>query len=176
MNYGEIKKRDIANGIGVRVSLFVSGCRNACKNCFNKETWDFSFGQPFTEETAQAIMEYLKPDYITGLTLLGGEPLEPENQPELFSLTSLVKNKFPNKDIWCFTGFTFEELNSENCRANTSFLQPLLRNIDILVDGRYNEEKKNISLQFRGSENQRIIDLPKTYSSGEITLWSGCVR
>ena len=114
MHYGEIKKRDIANGWGVRVSLFVSGCRNACPHCFNRDTWDFKFGSPFTETTAEEIMEALGPDYINGLTLLGGEPMEPENQEELLKLTRRVKATYPNKDIWCFTGFTLEEFSAGN--------------------------------------------------------------
>ena len=176
MHYGEIKKRDIANGWGVRVSLFVSGCRNACPHCFNRDTWDFKFGSPFTEATVEEIMEALAPDYINGLTLLGGEPMEPENQEELLKLTARVKEQFPHKDIWCFTGFTLEELQSKNCRANTEFLAPLLSNIDILVDGRYVEELKNISLQFRGSENQRVIDLNATREQGKITIWKDLRR
>lgn len=176
MHYGEIKKRDIANGWGVRVSLFVSGCRNACPNCFNRETWNFDFGNPFTSQTADEILEALSPDYINGLTLLGGEPMEPENQEELLKLTQRVKSEFPNKDIWCFTGFTLEELQDENCRANTPFLKGLLSNIDILVDGRYVEELKNISLQFRGSENQRVIDLNATRQQGEIVIWKDLRR
>lgn len=171
MHYGEIKKRDIANGWGVRVSLFVSGCRNACPNCFNKQTWDFKFGSLFTEATADEIIKALAPDYINGLTLLGGEPMEPENQEELLRLTERVKKEYPKKDIWCFTGFTLEELQSENCRANTPFLKPLLANIDILVDGRYEEALKNISLQFRGSENQRVLDLAATLQSGKPIIW-----
>lgn len=171
MHYGEIKKRDIANGWGVRVSLFVSGCRNACPNCFNRDTWDFKFGAPFTDSTVEEILEALEPDYINGFTILGGEPMEPENQEELLKLTARIKEEFPNKDIWCFTGFTYEELHSENCRANTEYLQPLLLNIDILVDGRYLEALKNISLQFRGSENQRVIDLNATREQGEIVIW-----
>ena len=176
MHYGEIKKRDIANGWGVRVSLFVSGCRNACPHCFNRDTWDFKFGSPFTESTALEIMEALAPDYINGLTLLGGEPMEPENQEELLKLTARVKEQFPDKDIWCFTGFTLEELQSSDCRSNTEFLAPLLSNIDILVDGRYLEELKNISLQFRGSENQRVIDLNATRRQGEIVIWKDLRR
>ena len=171
MNYGEIKKWDIANGYGVRVSLFVSGCRNHCENCFNRVTWDFSYGIPFTENTQNEILEALKPDYISGLSLLGGEPFEPENQPQLLELAKAVKAAFPNKNIWCYTGFTLEELKRNDCRANTPHILELLQNIDILVDGRYMEKLKNISLQFRGSENQRVIDLKKTLSSGEITIW-----
>ena len=171
MHYGEIKKRDIANGPGVRVSLFVSGCRNACPHCFNKQTWDFAYGKPYTEETRQEIISALAPDYISGLTLLGGEPMEPENQEELLRLTAKVREEYPNKDIWCFTGFTLEELQGDDCRARTPFLNSLLSNIDILVDGRYVEEQKNISLQFRGSKNQRVIDLKATLDCGEIKQW-----
>lgn len=176
MHYGEIKKRDIANGWGVRVSLFVSGCRNACPNCFNRDTWDFKFGAPYTAATEEEIITALAPDYINGLTLLGGEPMEPENQKELLKLTNMVKEKYPNKDIWCFTGFTLEELQSEQSRANTEFLRPLLSNIDILVDGRYVEALKNISLQFRGSENQRVLNLKATLKTGKPVIWEELKR
>ncbi len=171
MNYANLKKNDIANGSGIRVSLFVSGCRNACPNCFNKVAWDFSFGKPFSEETAREIEAALEPDYVSGLTILGGEPFEPENQEPLLSLTQRVKEKFKHKDIWCYTGFTLEELKDQNCRAKTEFTAPLLDNIDILVDGRFIESLKNISLQFRGSENQRIIDMNETRNRGEISIW-----
>ena len=171
MNYGEIKKWDIANGYGVRVSLFVSGCRNHCENCFNRDTWDFSYGLPFTEKTSEEILEALKPDYISGLSLLGGEPFEPENQPQLLDLTNLIKYRYPNKTIWCYTGFTLEELGNDTCRANTPYIKKLLENIDVLVDGRYVEALKNISLQFRGSENQRVIDLKETLKTGKIIIW-----
>lgn len=171
MYYGEIKKNDIANGYGVRISLFVSGCRNACENCFNKQTWAFDFGKPFTEKAKKYIFELLKPDYVAGLSLLGGEPFEPENQAELLSLAKEYKAAFPKKDLWCYTGFTFEQLFESGCRANTEHTKELVENIDVLVDGRYVEALHDISLQFRGSSNQRIIDVKKTLANGKITLW-----
>ena len=166
MNYCEIKNCDIANGIGVRVTLFVSGCRNRCKNCFQPQTWDFSYGQPFTAETEEKILAMLEPSYIRGLTLLGGEPFEPENQPALAAFLEKVKERCPGKDVWAFTGFTWEELHSPDCRAYGEAAEKMLSLIDILVDGRFVEEKKNIRLRFRGSENQRIIDVKKTLASG----------
>lgn len=171
--YGEIKKNDIANGYGVRVSLFVSGCRNACENCFNRQTWAFDYGKPFTEETVAEIISLLAPDFVAGLSLLGGEPFEPENQPELLKLTSAVKNVYPEKDIWCYTGFRLEQLLGQdaNCRAVTESTLPLLENIDILVDGRYVESLHDISLQFRGSSNQRVIDLKKSLNGDCIHTW-----
>lgn len=174
MHYGEIKKNDIANGYGVRVSLFVSGCRNACENCFNKQTWAFDFGKPFTEKTKAEILSLLAPDFVAGLSLLGGEPFEPENQAELLSLVKAVKKAYPEKDIWCFTGFRLEQLLGKEgcCRAVTESTLPLLQSIDILVDGRYVEALRDISLQFRGSANQRVIDLKKTLKSGCVEIWS----
>ncbi len=172
MNYGEIKKFDIANGPGVRVSLFVSGCRHHCKNCFNEATWDFSFGKPFTQDTVQEILKALSPDYIAGFSLLGGEPFEPENQPEIIKLLSEIRRRFPNKDIWCYTGFLFDkELMDGNSRAKTENTQKMLENIDVLVDGRFIEEQKNISLKFRGSENQRIIDVKKSLETGAVRIY-----
>lgn len=172
MNYGEIKKFDIANGPGVRVSLFVSGCRHHCKNCFNEATWDFSFGKPFTQNTVQEILKALSPDYIAGFSLLGGEPFEPENQPEIIKLLSEIRRRFPNKDIWCYTGFLFDkELVDGNSRAKTGNTQKMLENIDVLVDGRFIEEQKNISLKFRGSENQRIIDVKKSLETGTVRIY-----
>ena len=170
MHYGEIKERDIANGIGVRVSLFVSGCTNRCEGCFNKQTWDFNFGEPYTKKTQDKIIELLKPDFVTGLTLLGGEPFEPKNQQELLKLTNRVKNELPQKNIWCYTGFTLERLLNEEDYCHSPFTLELLDNIDVLVDGKFEEDKKNIRLKFRGSENQRLIDMNKTRSMGKIML------
>lgn len=170
MHYGEIKERDIANGIGVRVSLFVSGCTNRCEGCFNKQTWDFNFGEPYTKKTQDKIIELLKPDFVTGLTLLGGEPFEPKNQEELLKLTNRVKNELPQKNIWCYTGFTLERLLNEEDYCHSPFTLELLDNIDVLVDGKFEEDKKNIRLKFRGSENQRVIDMNKTRSMGKIML------
>mgnify|MGYP002521289512 CR=1 FL=1 len=158
MNYGEIKYYDIANGIGVRTSLFVSGCRNRCEDCFNRETWAFDFGKPYTEETENAIIESLRPDYIAGLTVLGGEPFEPENQEEVLKLIKRVKSELPNKTVWIYSGFTFEEILSGS-RASGETANEILSVADVLVDGRFDKTKKNVSLKFRGSENQRIIDL-----------------
>ena len=171
MNYGTIKKTDIANGPGVRVSLFVSGCRNHCKGCFQPETWDFDYGDPFTTDTEDEILEYLAPDHIRGLTLLGGDPMEPENQKVLLPLLSRIKNTYPDKDIWAFTGFTWESIHDKTCRANTDILEELFSYIDVLVDGPFVEDLKDLRLRFRGSSNQRLIDVQKTLSSGTVTIW-----
>ena len=169
MNYGEIKYYDVANGPGVRTSLFVSGCRNHCEDCFNRETWNFDFGKHFTEETENAIVESLKPDYIAGLTVLGGEPFEKENQPEVLKLVKRVRKEFPNKTIWIFSGFTYEELMIGS-RASGETANEILSVCDVLVDGRFDKTKKNISLKFRGSENQRIIDLKPTLLQNKVVL------
>lgn len=158
MNYGEIKFYDIADGTGVRTSLFVSGCRNCCEDCFNRETWSFSYGKPYTQETENAIIESLKPDYIAGLSILGGEPFEKENQPEVLKLVARAKKECPDKSVWIYSGFTFEELLGGS-RASGQTVEEILKLADVLVDGRFDKTKKNISLKFRGSENQRIIDL-----------------
>jgi len=174
MNYGNIKTNDIANGIGVRTSLFVSGCTHHCKGCFNPETWDFNYGEKFTKATEDKIILSLKPDFVRGLTVLGGEPFEKANQKALLPFIKRVKEELPDKDIWFFSGYLFEELTgkikNECCR--TEYTDELLSLIDVLVDGEFVEEKKNISLQFRGSENQRLIDLRKTLKQGEIILWN----
>ena len=162
MNYGEIKKCDIANGIGVRVSLFVSGCEHHCKNCFNEMTWDYNYGEPFTEETEKEILEALKPDYISGLTLIGGEPFEPSNQRALLPFVKKVKADYPEKTVWCYTGFVFDKEILGDSRARCEVTDELLGLIDVLVDGRFVESQKNISLKFRGSSNQRIIDVKKS--------------
>ena len=172
MNYGEIKKVDIANGEGVRVTLFVSGCRHHCKGCFNADTWDFNYGKPFTEETEQIILDSLSPSYIKGLTLLGGEPLEPENQKALLPFLKKVREQYPNKDIWCYTGFTFEDDLLKCSRAKIEETDEFLSLIDVLVDGKFIEELKNISLRFRGSSNQRIIDVKASLKSGKTILWN----
>ena len=171
MYYGEIKNCDIANGIGVRVSLFVSGCTNHCPHCFQPQTWDFCYGQPFTEETEQTLLEMLAPEYISGLTLLGGEPMEPENQRALLPFLRRVRERYPQKSIWCFTGFTYEQLHrpEEHCRCEAT--DALLEMLDVLVDGRYEEALHDIALLFRGSSNQRLIDLNATRSTGALTLW-----
>ena len=173
MNYGKINPNDIANGLGVRVTLFVSGCTHHCKGCFNSETWDFNYGTPFTEETQEHILKLLEPYYIQGLTLLGGEPMEIQNQRALLPLLKKVRRMYPEKDIWCYTGYTYEKDLLSGRLCDKSITEKMLKNIDILVDGKFVEELKNLKLRFKGSENQRIIDLRKTEESGEITLWEG---
>ena len=168
MYYGELKKRDIANGPGVRVALFVSGCTNHCEECFNEATWDFCYGKPYTEETEQEIIDALSADYVKGISLLGGEPMEPSNQVELLKLVKRIKKELPTKTIWCYSGFTYEELLVEGHHPHTENTLPLLRMFDVLVDGRYDKNKRNIRLKFRGSENQRLIDIPKTLMTGKV--------
>ena len=160
MYYGNIKKTDIADGDGVRASLFVSGCRNCCKGCFQPETWDFKYGTEFTQETENQILEFLRPSYISGLTVLGGEPFEEENQRILAPFLRKVKETYPSKTIWCYTGYVLEkDLLPEDGRKHCEATGEMLKYIDILVDGPFIEEQKNISLKFRGSENQRILKL-----------------
>lgn len=170
MNYGEIKNYDIANGEGVRVSLFVSGCTHHCKNCFNPETWSFEYGKPFTKETEDYIIECLSPDYIDGLSLLGGEPFEPQNQEVLLPFLRRVRNELPSKSIWCYTGYLFDRELSSESRARCEFTDEMLSLIDVLVDGEFVQDLYDISLAFRGSSNQRIIDVQKSLESGEIKL------
>lgn len=161
MYYGNIKKYDIADGPGVRVTLFVSGCRHHCKGCFNSETWDFQYGQPYTEETEAELLEALRPGYIAGLTLLGGEPFEPENQIELVKLLKKVRETYPEKNIWSYTGYIYDKDLMPGGRVYTDVTDEMLSYIDVLVDGPFVEELKDITLQFRGSSNQRIIELHK---------------
>ena len=172
MHYGEIKNCDIANGIGVRVSIFVSGCRNYCKGCFQPETWNFDFGSEYTEDTEKKLLDMLAPEYIDGLTLLGGDPFEPENQKELVELLHKVHKKYPDKDIWAYTGYTLETLQSGKEHPCCEYTQEMLSLIDVLVDGKYIDELHDLSLQFRGSSNQRLIDMKKTLAKGEIVLVS----
>lgn len=172
MHYGEIKTCDIANGQGVRVTLFVSGCTNHCEGCFQPQTWDFGYGKPFTEETERTLLAALAPDYIAGLTLLGGEPFEPENQRALLPFVRRVRAAYPNKTIWAFSGFTYDgELTREGSHPRCEATDELLSLIDVLVDGRFVLAQKDISLRFRGSRNQRILDLRKTREQGRIVLW-----
>ncbi len=166
MHYAKINKYDIANGPGVRVSLFVSGCRNACKGCFNTEAWDFNYGDEFTDTVGSDIIESLRPYYISGLTVLGGEPMEPENQLELLPFLSEVRRKVPDKTIWIYTGYVIDQLVTTKCIPNVTMR--LLRMIDVLVDGRFVESLKDISLKFRGSSNQRIIDMKQTLDESRI--------
>ena len=159
MNYADIKKVDVANGEGVRVSLFVSGCTHQCKGCFNKEAWDFNYGKPFTQETIDKVINYLDNPYISGLTILGGEPLEHENQKGLLPLLKKVKEKFPEKNVWCYTGYRYDKDIMEKMYKNWKETPEMLSYIDVLVDGEFEEDKKDITLKFRGSSNQRIINL-----------------
>ncbi len=171
MNYAEIKQYDVANGTGVRVSIFVSGCTHHCKHCFNEETWDFNYGRPFSETEVDQIVEYLKPDYVAGLSVLGGEPFEPSNQEGLLPLLQAVKKEYPEKDIWCYTGYLFDKQILEDMCRKSEVTRQMLSCIDILVDGRFVEEKKNLKLRFRGSENQRIIDVKKSLEQGRVIHW-----
>ena len=171
MYYGEIKNCDIANGEGVRVTLFVSGCTNRCEGCFQPQTWDFQYGQPFTAEIEEKILKLLEPDYINGLTILGGEPFEPCNQRAILPFVKRVRERYPKKNVWAFSGFTFEELQTEGSYPRCDVTDELLGCIDVLVDGRFEIEKKNIRLKFRGSENQRILNIPKSLAQREAVLW-----
>ncbi len=172
MHYATIKPCDIADGPGVRVSLFVSGCTHHCPGCFNKETWDFTYGQPFTTETEELLLTKLAPGFITGLTLLGGEPLEPVNQRALLPFVKKVRQRFPEKTIWCYTGYTLEtDLLAADGRAHCEVTDSLLPLLDVLVDGRYVEALRDITLLFRGSSNQRLLDLPASLVAGHGVLW-----
>ena len=171
MNYAEIKNCDIANGPGVRVSLFVSGCTHKCKGCFNEVAWDFNYGQPFTQQTIDDILQMLKPPHIKGLTLLGGEPFEPQNQPAIVDLLRQVKAKYPEKSIWAFSGYLFDRDILPGRLGDPSVTREYLSYLDVLVDGPFIEAKKNLSLRFRGSENQRLINVPASLQKGEVVLW-----
>lgn len=173
MYYGNIKKFDIANGEGIRTSLFVSGCTNRCKNCFQPETWDFNYGKPFTEDTWKEIFDSMKISSVRGLTILGGEPMEVENQKALLPFVRAFKARYPKKDLWIFTGNLYEELTDSTLAHPKRIAETdeLLSYVDILVDGRFEEEKKRLGLRFRGSENQRIIDMNKTRAAGKIVIW-----
>ena len=168
MNFGNIKSYDIADGPGVRVSLFVSGCRHHCKGCFNADTWDFNYGQPYTKETEDEIIHMLSSDYIQGLTLLGGEPFEPENQRELVKLLRRVRETYPEKDIWSYSGYILDTDLVPGGRAYTEVTDEMLSLLDVLVDGPFIEAQKDISLKFRGSKNQRIIKLKNGKDAGHL--------
>ena len=171
MNYAQIITSDVANGTGCRTSLFVSGCTHHCEGCFNKMTWDFNFGQAFTKEVEDKIIESLKPDYISGLTILGGEPMETVNQKVLKPFIKRVREAYPQKSIWIYSGYTWEELtDKENKRCHSKDTEDILKDIDILVDGEFVIDKRDITLRFRGSSNQRIIDVKKSLESSEVTL------
>lgn len=174
MNYGQIKKCDIANGVGVRVTLFVSGCTNHCFNCFQPETWDFDYGKPFTAETEAEIFAELDKPFIAGLTLLGGDPFEPCTQRALVPFLRRVRARYPDKTIWAYSGFTLDrELTVDGSHPRCEVTDEMLSMLDVLVDGRYVDELRNISLRFRGSSNQRIIDMNLTRRAGQIVLWEG---
>ena len=171
MYYAEIKNCDIANGPGVRVSLFVSGCSHRCKGCFNEVAWDYCYGRPFTEETEEEILKMLKPDYIKGLTLLGGEPFDPRNQEAVVHLLRKVKAAYPKKSIWGITGYLFDQDLLSGKTGNPEITREYLSYLDVLVDGKFVQELMNLSLRFRGSENQRLIDVPASLKAGEVVLW-----
>lgn len=173
MNYGKIFYCDVANGTGCRTALFVSGCTHHCRECFNPETWDFNFGKPFTTDTENDIIDSLKPEYIEGLSILGGEPMEPANQAVLRPFLERVKREVPHASVWIYSGYTFEELtDTDNKRCHSENTAAILRLTDILVDGRFVVEKKDLTLAFRGSSNQRIIDVQRTLGADRIVLWS----
>ena len=169
MNYATIKKFDIANGPGVRVSLFVSGCRHRCKHCFNPEAWDFNYGNEFDDVIIEEIVTALKPDHIQGLSLLGGEPFEPENISGILKLVKTVRDKLPKKDIWCYSGFTFDELMSQQ----NVIVKEILSLVNVLVDGKFVEELKDASLLFRGSSNQQIVDVKQSLDECKVILLDG---
>ena len=172
MNYATIKDCDIANGPGVRVSLFVSGCTHRCKGCFNEIAWDFNYGTPFTQETIDQILKMLEPPYVAGITLLGGEPFEPQNQPALLDLLRQIKAKMPQKSIWAFSGYLFEKDILAGRLGPKEITQEFVSYLDVLVDGPFILEKKDLMLRFRGSSNQRLIDVKESLKAGETVLWN----
>jgi len=171
MNYADLRPIDVANGPGIRVSLFVSGCTHRCRECFNPETWDFSYGSPFTEGEVDAILGHLEPAHIKGLSILGGEPFEPQNQETVLALVRRVRERFPHKDVWCYSGYLFESLRDGKVGGHS---RALLEQLDVLVDGPFVLEKKDLSLRFRGSSNQRLIDVPESLKTGTVVLWDKC--
>ena len=176
MNYAKINKCDIANGEGIRVSLFVSGCRNRCKGCFQPETWDFNYGKAFDDDAMNILISSAENPSVRGLTVLGGEPLEPENQPDVLWILRTFKEKYPEKTVWLYTGNLYEELTGAYGEHRTflPITAEILSYVDVLVDGRYVEEEKSLGLRFRGSKNQRVIDMNETRKKGSITIWHGC--
>ena len=171
MYYADIKQYDVANGAGIRVSLFVSGCTHHCKNCFNKEAWDFHYGKEFTQETIDCILSYLKPSYVAGFSLLGEEPFEPVNQEALLPLLRQIKKEYPDKNIWCWTGYLFDRDILEIMYPKYPQTKEFLSYLDVLVDGKFIEELKNANLIFRGSANQRVILVPDSLQKGELVFW-----
>lgn len=172
MNYATIKNCDIANGPGVRVSLFVSGCTHRCKGCFNEIAWDFSYGEPFTQDTINTILDMLRPDHVKGLTLLGGEPFEPQNQGPILELLRQVKARYPDKSVWAFSGYLFDRDILSGRLGPWQITKEYLGYLDVLVDGPFIMDKKDLSLRFRGSSNQRLIDVPASLAKGEVVLWN----
>jgi anaerobic ribonucleoside-triphosphate reductase activating protein len=172
MNYADIKQFDVANGPGIRVSLFVSGCTHHCEGCFNEVAWDFQYGTPFTEGTINQILAYLESDHIAGLTLLGGEPMEHSNQIGIFPLVKKMKETYPKKNIWCFTGYDFEKDILGKMYSDWAETKELLSYIDVIVDGKFIEEFKNVNLRFKGSSNQRTIQVQKSLKEGKIIFWN----
>ena len=173
MNYATIKFNDIANGPGVRTSLFVSGCTHHCKNCFNQETWDFNYGNPFTEQVEDEILKSCKPEYVQGISLLGGEPLEPANQRALLPFLKKFKEHFPNKTVWCYSGYLYEQLTGiVEFRCRCEVTDKILELIDVLIDGEFVQDLYDISLRFRGSSNQRLIDVKASQKQGKAVIWS----
>ena len=170
MNFADIKRVDVANGPGVRVSLFVSGCTHHCEGCFNPETWNFDFGASFGQEQIDQILELLAPDYIQGLSLLGGEPFEPQNQAAVLELVRQMKERFPEKDLWCYSGYLFERLRDGKVG---DLSRQLLEQLNVLVDGPFILAQKDLSLRFRGSRNQRVIDVPRSLEQGQVVIWEG---
>ena len=175
MNYADIRPIDVANGPGVRTSIFVSGCTHHCKECFNPETWDFAYGQPFGGEQIQEILDCLSKPYIRGLSLLGGEPFEPQNQRAVLELVRAVRARFPEKDIWCYSGYTLDGELWQPSRARCEATDEMLSLLDVLVDGEFVAAQKDLSLRFRGSANQRIIDVPKSLAARQVVLWDGAM-
>jgi anaerobic ribonucleoside-triphosphate reductase activating protein len=173
VNYATIKTHDVANGPGVRVSLFVSGCTHHCKGCFNPETWDFDYGTPYTSETEQEVLAACDHDYIRGLSLLGGEPFEPDNQKALLPLLRTFRERFPYKSVWCYSGYNFERDILAGQLGNWAVTKEILSLIDVLVDGEFHMEEKDLSLRFRGSSNQRLIDVPQSLKQKSVVLWDG---
>ena len=171
LNYATIKNNDIANGPGVRVSLFVSGCTHKCPGCFNEVAWDFDYGEPFTQDTIDTILDMLKPPHIKGLTLLGGEPFEPQNQPAIVELLRQVKAKYPEKTIWAYSGYLFDRDILAGRLGPKEITDEYVNYLDVIVDGRFVQSRKNLSLRFRGSDNQRLIDVKASLKAGDVILW-----
>ena len=171
MHYADIKQYDVANGPGVRVSVFVSGCTHYCKGCFNEEAWDFNYGTPFTEETIQTVLKYMEPSYVKGLTVLGGEPMEPQNQPAVLALLKKVKEAYPEKPVWMFSGYDFEKDILGHMWEKIPETKEILSFLEVLVDGEFVEELKNLSLRFKGSSNQRTILVQESLSAGQVVLY-----